>query len=479
MFLAALAATAQTRMSVDSCMRYAANHNLDVRAARISLSDSRLDQQSALASTLPSVGAQIGAQFSFGRSIDPATNTYNNLRTFGNSYGLNISVPLFTGGSLVNDFRSARAAKRQAESEVDAQRDNASIAALDACINLLYCQELSKIMDAKHRESLDALKQTRRMKELGLKSAVDLSQSEAQEADDDYCLTSALAQLRSAELKLKSTMNFPLADSLSVEMPATGAATVSNGLLAADNPLLRQAEANVETQRLNALSARGRLMPSIFLNAGISDYYYSHQGQTNESFGRQMDVNFGQYVGVSVSIPLFNGLSRINGYRKARNRYVAAQIALERQRLQLDTDFSQAVIDRDNFAKEIVKMERKVDAVADDAGKLADLRVDVARCDHDGLVAAQGGGIDVRLSGLFEHIERQRRRVDDRGNADGVDRHAERVAAEGTPVIAHAAAWDDARVRELHRGAEPHERAGRERVDRDDRVGLHRAHRAA
>ena len=59
MFLAALAATAQTRMSVDSCMRYAANHNLDVRAARISLSDSRLDQQSALASTLPSVGAQI------------------------------------------------------------------------------------------------------------------------------------------------------------------------------------------------------------------------------------------------------------------------------------------------------------------------------------------------------------------------------------------------------------------------------------
>ena len=155
MFLAALAATAQTRMSVDSCMRYAANHNLDVRAARISLSDSRLDQQSALASTLPSVGAQIGAQFSFGRSIDPATNTYNNLRTFGNSYGLSISVPLFTGGSLVNDFRSARAAKRQAESEVDAQRDNASIAALDACVNLLYCQELSKIMDAKHRESLD------------------------------------------------------------------------------------------------------------------------------------------------------------------------------------------------------------------------------------------------------------------------------------------------------------------------------------
>ena len=46
MFLAALAATAQTRMSVDSCMRYAANHNLDVpqpafRSATAVLTSSR------------------------------------------------------------------------------------------------------------------------------------------------------------------------------------------------------------------------------------------------------------------------------------------------------------------------------------------------------------------------------------------------------------------------------------------------------
>ena len=361
-FIAALTGHAQTRMSVDSCMRYAASHSLDVRTAAVSLIDSRLDQQSALASMLPSVGAQIGAQFSFGRSIDPATNTYSNLRTFGNSYGLSLSVPLFTGGRLVNDFRSARAARRQAQSALDAQRDNAAITALDACVNLLYYQELTKIMADKHQESLDALRQTRRMKELGLKSAVDLSQSEAQEAADDYSLTSALAQVRSAELKLKSAMNFPLADSLSVEMPAAGNATIATGLPAADNPLMLQAAAEVETQRLNALSARGQLMPSIFFNAGISDYYYSHQSQKNEPFGRQMDVNFGQYIGISMSIPLFDGLSRINGYRKARNRFAAAQIALDRQRQQLDTDFSQAVIDRDNYAKEMAKMERKADA---------------------------------------------------------------------------------------------------------------------
>ena len=41
------------------------------------------------------------------------------------------------------------------------------------------------------------------------------------------------------------------------------------------------------------------------------------------------------------------------------------------------------------------RLEGKVDAVADDARKLADLRVDVARGDHDGLVSAQRGGVNV------------------------------------------------------------------------------------
>lgn len=351
------------QLSIDSCMRYAAVHNHDARTAAIGLVSSRLSRQEASAAMLPSVGASIGAQYSFGRSIDPATNTYSNLRSFSNTYSLWLNAPLFSGGRLVNDFRKARASESVARSALESKRDLAAIAALDACINALYYQELTKIMEEKHAESLDALRQARRMKELGLKSAVDISQSEAQEADDDYSLTAATAQWQSALLALKSAMAYPLADSIAVAMPAALSGYIADGITPrADNPTMMEAEARVEEQRLGMLAARGDLMPSLTLNAGISDYYYSHHNAVNETFRQQMDVNFGQYVGVTMSIPLFSGLSRINGYRRSRCSYAAAQVALERTRYKYESDFAQAVLDRDNYAKEIVKMERKTAA---------------------------------------------------------------------------------------------------------------------
>lgn len=45
--------------------------------------------------------------------------------------------------------------------------------------------------------------------------------------------------------------------------------------------------------------------------------------------------------------------------QKARNRRVAAEIDYERKRYELQTGVEQAVLDRDNFAKEAEKLRRK------------------------------------------------------------------------------------------------------------------------
>ena len=129
--------------------------------------------------------------------------------------------------------------------------------------------------------------------------------------------------------------------------------------------------------------------------------------------------------------------------------------------------------------RERERLERKIDAVADDAREQGHLRVDVAHGDHDGLVAAQRGGVDALLSGFFQNVERQRGRVDDRGHADGVDRHADGLFLQRAAVIADAAARHDAGIGELDGGAETRERARGQRVDDDERVGLHGPHRAA
>ena len=363
----AIAASAGQPMTLDDCMRYALDRHFDVRSAAVDYSDSRLDYHRSKAAFLPTAGGSISAQYSFGRSIDPGTNTYDNVKTFNNSYGLNLFWTLFSGGQLVNDFREARSRKQLSESAMQSRRDEVAVAVMDAFVNYVYYRELSGIMSEKLAESGGALEKMRRMKSLGMKSAVDLSQAESQYAEDDYNLTNATSMLRQSYLTLKNAMNYPVGDSLEVvapdsvlsDVPMSGVAETVE-FASVHNPLMRQAALNVDIARHAHRGAKGLLFPTITLNAGISDHYYRRFGSSdNKPFKEQMDVNFGQYVGVSVSIPIFGGLSRTTTVQKARNRRVAAEIDYERKRYELQTGVEQAVLDRDNFAKEAEKLRRK------------------------------------------------------------------------------------------------------------------------
>lgn len=370
LLLAAAVATAQRQMTIEDCMRYAIEHNSDVRLSAIDHANDRLGYRQSKASFFPTVGGSISAQYSFGRSIDPGTNTYDNVKTFNNSYGVSLSLTLFSGGQLVNDFRRARSQKLLSATAEESRRDETAIAVMDACVNYLYYRELVKIMTAKTAESRDALAKTLRMKELGMKSAVDLSQAEAQYAEDDYNLTNTISSFHTAHLTLKSTMNYPVADSISLAAPVpvlpSGSQPSAAEVMAfasGQNPLMRQAALGVDIARHSVRTAKGALFPTLTLNAGISDYYYRRYGSgDNMAYKNQMDVNFGQYVGVSMSIPIFSGLRRTTNLKKAKNRHLAAQIDYDRSLYELQTSVEQAVLDRDNYVKESGKLERKATA---------------------------------------------------------------------------------------------------------------------
>ena len=91
--------------SIDSCMRYAVDHNHTVKQNQAEVDNYKLDKMRAIGNFLPGVSASSGATYSFGRSVDPETNTYNNVSTFQNSYSLQASLPVFRGGCLINEVR--------------------------------------------------------------------------------------------------------------------------------------------------------------------------------------------------------------------------------------------------------------------------------------------------------------------------------------------------------------------------------------
>lgn len=368
-------AGAQGRVwSLDECMAYAAEHGSSVAQARWDLVGAKAEYANAVANFLPSVSAQTAAQFSWGRNIDPETNTYNNVTTFNNGYGLYASLTLFDGGQTYNNWRLARAERERSRNAIDMRRDDAAIAAMMAYADAAYYLGAIAIAEDKAAQSEALLALTLRQEELGMMGAPDVAQARASHSDDLYTLTHQQNVYRQSMLTLRSALNLP--DSMALAVDTTWLETeyltydlpVSIGDICsyamANNPLAIEAEKSVESARYRYRSAQGALWPTISVSGGISTSFYRMMGSevTFPRFGEQFRNNRGEYVQVNFSLPLFDNLWRSSSARRAKANWEIAKSQRDESLRKLRDDITLAVLDRDGYAAEIVALTDKLEA---------------------------------------------------------------------------------------------------------------------
>ena len=132
------------------------------------------------------------------------------------------------------------------------------------------------------------------------------------------------------------------------------------------SPFLPQAiiaEQSVRNARLAYQISKGRLLPSLSLQAGVSTSYFRNifGGGTASPFHSQFWDNMGEYVAAQLSLPLFE-LSRYKNVRKAKRNVEIAKIEREETLRKLSDDSRQALLDCEGYGKEVEKMERKVES---------------------------------------------------------------------------------------------------------------------
>ena len=127
------------------------------------------------------------------------------------------------------------------------------------------------------------------------------------------------------------------------------------------SPDLKSAEYEVERARYDYKIAKGRLLPSLSLGGGISTNYYKNLSQKGQydGFASQFHNNQGEYLALTLSIPIYNS-DRWHSVKKARNDWQLAQVNLEETRRKLHDQIAQAVMDAEGYAKELHQMQKKV-----------------------------------------------------------------------------------------------------------------------
>ena len=88
--------------------------------------------------------------------------------------------------------------------------------------------------------------------------------------------------------------------------------------------------------------AKSAYYPTLYLNAGLGSSYYKTSGFEAMGFGRQLRDNFNQYIGASLSVPIFNRFATRNNVRSARLQVHAQQMRLDETKKSLYKEIQQA-----------------------------------------------------------------------------------------------------------------------------------------
>lgn len=353
---------------LDSCMAYAVEHATDVKREVVNARQRKQDYQKAVTDFLPSVAGGVQGQYAWGRNIDPETNTYNHVTTFNNYYQLYASLNVFDGFATINAFKQAKLARAYSTTAMQKVRDDKAIDVMQKFVDAAYAEASILLASDKLAESKRLLGKMQRLYELGEKGRPDVVQMESQVAEDEYNLTHQKHVAQQCLLTLKSAMNFPVEEELRLvtngkqvneSFPINHETVYQNFLNA--SPDVKSAEYEVEKARYDYKIAKGRLLPSLSLSGGISTNFYRNlsQGGQYEGFASQFRNNRGEYLALTLSIPIYDNVAW-HSVKKARNDWQLAQVNLEETKRKLHDHIAQAVMDAEGYAKELYQMNKKV-----------------------------------------------------------------------------------------------------------------------
>ena len=385
--LSASVAEAREVMSLRDCMAYAISNATKIRIQQAAIGDAQIDRRdAALALFTPQISASTYAYYNFGRSIDPQTNTYFNTTSFHNNYGVQAGYDLFDGFKAVNNYRISRTGMLIADSQEKQVEADICLAVMEAYYNVVYYKRLCDVYEEQVAVAEQALVKARRQEELGQKGHADVVEMEADLADRQYDLTNTYNMYCDQKMTLEDLMFWPLDQELVIDfstplrsgrndigvssgrndntlsvIPSEVEESAVVAYALENNPGIRIAEWQAQNAKLELNTAQWQLLPSVGIYAGWNTSYYTYEGAATSAFRDQFRNNGGEYVEVSLSIPIWNRMSRHSAVSKKRHAFDKATAELDQKRRDVESEVRRAVQDRDGAATACLQAERKAE----------------------------------------------------------------------------------------------------------------------
>lgn len=308
--------------SFDDCVNWASQYSTEVRRSILNVLEKDVDIASAKDAWLPTVGFTTSQTFSNSPFANGAQQTNKNV--YGSQYNINASWTVWEGNARKYRLQSTKLLRNQEQLAGDNVVHTLKLGILQAYLNILYAREAVIVASQTLDVSTSQAEREKRLMESGRSSKVDYAQIETQRAQDAYSLVQAENNLESAKMSLKQILQLGLDYNLTIADVNFEDAEVLCTLPAMSDtyssamawlPEIRSNELNKEIYANDVKIARAGRLPQIDLSGGVGTGYTSGLGT---GWSTSMKRNFGENIGLTVSIPIFDGNSTKRAVAKAK-----------------------------------------------------------------------------------------------------------------------------------------------------------------
>jgi outer membrane protein len=376
----------QQAWTLEQCVKRAEERNLAVLDAALEAELAGRDHDRARWDLLPDLNGVATHGYNYGRVSDRFTNTFATDQVRTNNFYLSSNLSLFEGLRKQNAIKQAATNSEAAEQGYQAALNDARLAVVQAFLDVLGLRERIEAAEQQLATTREQIGLTTAMVEAGRLARAELLTIQAQQAQEEYALTDLRNQHDQRLFALGRALQLEANElrTFDIVAPALGDAAVAPPALSTDevldnvlrnNPAYRQAELQVRSAERSVAIARAGMIPSLSVNGSLGTGYsgrnYRQVGdvivgspvligatQSGEAvyapsfnyntelvpFSEQLDQNFNQSFGFTLSVPLFNNMRNRFAISQARVRHEQARNRLAGTRNELQGNVLDALV---------------------------------------------------------------------------------------------------------------------------------------
>ena len=366
-------AFAQQTWTLQDCLNYALEHNIQVQKNRISEERGEVSLWQDKGTLFPSLnfntGHSVGYRpFTEVMSVvqgDQVTSTRSNV-TYQGSYGLNANVTLWNGGINYKNIKEQELQNRitalnTQQSELTIQEQIAQL-----YVQIMYTKEAKKVNEQLLATAQSQYDRGEEMMKQGQMARADLIQLEAQLSSAQYSLVNSETQLSNYKRQLKALLEldlntpFDVAGTIPTDeqvLALVPSAQEAYAKALEVRPEIKSAELSIEAADMQLDIAKRGFLPTIGASASLGS---NHSTGSKNGWGEQMKTNLNMSAGLNVSVPIFDNRRNMSNVKTAKLQQLSSKLDLQDKKNALSSTIEQYWLNANNGQQNYLAAKARV-----------------------------------------------------------------------------------------------------------------------